>query len=288
MRKYRIPLTDYEKNKLEDLSRKDFSYWNESEIREYFIVPLLNLLGYGKDSEYDLSNEPSYDLNPLFLQPGRNNNKRMKIDYICSVRKSKFWIIEAKRGYKNKYGEPSIIEEQQIDQAYFYSLHPSVNCPYFLITNGWNINLYQRDEIGEDLKPILSISRDNLVNKFLELDSYIGSTQIIPYLKRRILADIKNVLSAEVYLDRLDEFSDEVKSLIGSIRPEVIKNYKKNVEIEERKGDEDLIKFINQEALQFIPYSVFSSRYGLWQLKKISKIVLEKFKDSGYGKDICL
>ncbi len=158
----------------------------------------MNLLGYKTDSDYNLYNERSYDLNPLFLQPG-NKNRRVKLDYICLVRKSKFWIIEAKSGYKNQKGEPSIIEEQQINQAYFYSLHPSVNCPYFLITNGWHINLYQRDEIGEDLKPVLSISNDNLVNRFLELDSYIGSTQILPYLKRSILADIKKVLSSELY-----------------------------------------------------------------------------------------
>ncbi len=81
-------------------------------------------------------------------------------------------------------------------------------------------------------------------------------------------------------MDRLDEFDGEVESLIGSIRPNVLKNYQKNAEIEENKGHENLIKFINQEALQFIPFSTFSSIHVLGQLKKKSNIILEKFKDS--------
>ena len=120
MKKRRSPLTKYEIQILDDLSKKDFSQWNETEIRENFVVPLLNLLGYTKDHDYDVSAEQSYLLNPLFLQIGR---ERIELDYLCSVRKNKFWIIESKPGYDGKKGNKSSIKKEEIDQAFFYSLH---------------------------------------------------------------------------------------------------------------------------------------------------------------------
>ncbi|MGO9386929.1 MAG: hypothetical protein ACLPWD_02665 [Methanobacterium sp.] len=157
MRKFRTPLTTYENKKLEELSQLDFSRWNETEVREHYIIPLLNLLGYKKDCDYDVSSAQSYRLNPLFLQIG---STRVELDYIFSVRKSKFWLIEAKSGYKNIKGKKSVIGKKEIDQAYFYSLHPEINCPYFVVSNGWDINIYERDNLREDLEPVLSVSRD--------------------------------------------------------------------------------------------------------------------------------
>jgi len=162
--KHRPDLTEYEIEVLDRLSSYDFSQWNETEVRENFVVPLLELLGYRKDGDYDVSAEQTYNLNPLFLQIGR---KRIELDYLCSVRLNNFWIIEVKPGYDIK-GNRSTIKEEDIAQAHFYSLHPEVNAPYFLVTNGWVINLYNRDELSENLDPILSINHNSLKEDFLE------------------------------------------------------------------------------------------------------------------------
>lgn len=274
MKKYRPSLTGYEKEQLEKLRTFNFTDWSEADVREDFIKPLLDLLGYIKDSDYDISREESYNLQPLFLQPG-SGSKRIRLDYICSIRKNKFWIIEAKSG------KDEDIKREDIEQAYFYSLHPEIDCPYFLVTNGWYINLYERNSIDNELNPTLSLSSDSLTeDNFLKLDSYIGSTQLLSHLKMGILEDIKKVLSTEIYLGRLDEFTKEVEKAVGSITDTVIDNYKKNVEIQEQRSDEELKKFIDQELLRLVPHSVFNYRMSKGFSQKISKLILERFKES--------
>lgn len=273
MKKYRPPLKEYEIEKLEELSKIPLTRCNEVTIREEFIKPLLDLLGYSLLSDYEVSREDSFKLHPLFQQVG---STRAELDYICAIRKKKFWLIEAKTARNRK------IREDYVKQAYFYSLLPEVDCPYFLVINGWYINLYKRDELDEELNPILSISNDSLPQKFLELDSYIGSTQILPYLKNTILKDIKKVLSTEIYTGRLDEFMGEVEGTISSIRGNVITNFKRNEEIQQQKSDEYIKYLIEQEEFYLTPHSIFDYLSTIGHSKKVSNLVLNRFKAS-YG-----
>lgn len=274
MKKLRPLLSEYEMEQLENLSKFDFTGWKEADVREDFIKPLLDLLGYHKTSDYEVSREDSYKLHPFFLQVGR---KRIELDYLCSIRKNKFWIIEAKSA------ENKDIKTEEIEQAYFYSLHQEVDCPYFLVSNGWYINLYKRDELDEKLSPVLSISSDSLTTNFFELDSYIGSTQILPHLKNEILTDIQKVLSTEIYTGRLDEFIKEVEATIGSIRGAVIENFKKNAEIENQKSDENLKYLIESEKFYLTPHSIFNAINTVGMSKKLSNLVLERFKESSFA-----
>ena len=129
MRKYRAPLTKGEIDELCRLARLDFSNWSEADVREEFIVPLLKILGYRKELDYSVSREESYKLNQLFIQLGRD---RIKLDYICSVRKQKFWIIESKPGGVKVNNVAPKITEEEIAQAHFYSLHPAVDAKLFV------------------------------------------------------------------------------------------------------------------------------------------------------------
>lgn len=277
MEKHRPDLTKYEIQVLDRLSSYDFSQWNETEVRENFVVPLLELLGYRKDGDYDVSAAQSYNLNPLFLQIGR---ERIELDYICSIRLNMFWIIEAKPGYEKTKGNKSKIKKEEIAQAHFYSLHPSVNTPYFLVTNGWEINLYSRDELNEDLDPILSINHDSLKEDFLKLDAYIGATQIMPFLKVKILNNIESVLSGEVYIDRLNEFNDNVKDVISHIKPIVLDNFRKNATEQIKRSQDDFKLFITNEPLRMIPTSVFNYVSTVGQIESLSKLILDKFNGS--------
>jgi hypothetical protein len=52
--------------RLESLSSLDLSSFNETDVREAFLAPLIEALGYGRGTDYTVFTEQQYDLNPLF------------------------------------------------------------------------------------------------------------------------------------------------------------------------------------------------------------------------------
>jgi hypothetical protein len=61
MHKYKKPLTQEDLALLGKLSEKNFSILDESDVREEYIAPILTLLGYEKDSDYQVEREKSSD-----------------------------------------------------------------------------------------------------------------------------------------------------------------------------------------------------------------------------------
>lgn len=274
MRKYRPPLSETEVKELARLSLLDFSNFNETDVREEYIRPVLTLLGYRKNQDYAVSTEESFSLHNAFLRVGRD---RIKLDYITDIRKQYFWLIEAKDGnpqYRNT------ISDDDVGQAYFYSLHPSVNCRYFAVSNGWLFNLYDRDLLDDKFSPILSIRHQDMPSRFLELDSYIGSTQLVSNTKVKLLSQIEKTLSAEVSLERLEEFAGEVGKLIHKVRPQVLENFRENakkVEIDSSKQFDDLLASLRPYE---IVDSLFMSMMSVGDINKLSYALTEKVKSS--------
>jgi hypothetical protein len=192
MRKFRPPLSDSEVAQLNELAALDFSTFNETDVRETYIRPILRLLGYQKDRDYSVSTEESFKLSEPFLRIGRD---RIKVDYLNTVRKQNFWLIEAKDGSTGRNGT---IADEDVCQAYFYALHQSVNCRYFVVCNGWLFNLYDRDALDTELRPLLTIKSSELLTRFLEIDAIIGATQAQSHVKLRLVEEIERVLAAEV------------------------------------------------------------------------------------------
>lgn len=235
MRKYRPPLTTGELGELERLSKLDFSNYSEADVREEYLVPIMTMLGYRKELDYSVSREESFGLHKLFLSVGSN---RVRLDYLCSLRKQYFWLIDAKEGKGSTNNSSLDLRDRDVQQAYFYSLHHEINCRYFAVSNGWYFNLYDRDDLNEELTPLLSVKYTELKGRFLEIDFYIGSSQLLPNLKAKALQHIEKVLSAEVNLHRLDEFKLEVERSCDRVRPTVLENFRSNAyrEQESREG----------------------------------------------------
>jgi hypothetical protein len=51
------PVTDAQKRLLDDLSRKPLAVFKESDVREAFLAPLIDLLGYPRGEDYDVQTE---------------------------------------------------------------------------------------------------------------------------------------------------------------------------------------------------------------------------------------
>lgn len=245
-------LSKQDKEILRQISQKDFTNYKEQDIREEVIAPIVKLLGYEKNSDYEVEREESYKANELFIKIG--SRERQKLDYICNIRKNNFWIIEAKNG------ETKEIFQEQLEQAYFYSIHPKVNCRYFAVTNGWLFNLYDRnkflsDNISDVFTPILSIKHTELESHFYTLYEYLGASNIIFNVKSECLfKEIEKTLSAEVYLKRLVYFENTVKNIIKKSEREVYRNIAK-LEKESDKKYEEYLKSLK-------PFEILTATFG--------------------------
>lgn len=224
MKKYKEPLSQKDKELLDKLSKKDFSNFKEADIREEFITPLLTLLGYEKNTDYEVEREETFKLSNMYLQIGSGKKGRIDLDYMCNIRKNNFWIIEAKSGKKKE------IVEADIQQAYFYSLHPKVNCRYFVVSNGWITNLYDRNQFltkddADIFQPILSIAHSEIKEKFDALYYRLGSSNIIFNVKEDcLLQEIKKTMSSEIYINRLEQFEWKVQKALRESESKVYEN----------------------------------------------------------------
>ena len=280
MKKYRPPLTDTELQELEKLSTLEFSTYSEADVREEYLMPILRLLGYRKDLDYSVSREKSFNLNDLFLQVG---SKKVRLDYICSIRKEYFWLIDAKKGECQDPTNPPQIRDQDVSQTYFYSLHPSINCKYFVVSNGWYLNVYDRDEINNSINPILSIAHTEIKDKFYELDHILAATQLIPHIKAKLLSNIEKVLSSEVSLERLEEFVKEVEKITDKVRPKVLDNVRSNAK-KERESSEAFWKNWIANANPFeIVQTLFQQPYTKKEINDISDALVENLVNSSEG-----
>ena len=284
MYKYKEPLTKEQINLLKQLEKKDFSNYNETDIREEYIAPMLTILGYKKDSDYQVIREDNYKVEELYLNVGR---ERIKLDYIFNIRKRNFWIIEAKKGEKKE------ISKDYCSQAYLYSLHPQVNCRYFVVTNGWLFNIYDRNKFLNDddtdvLIPILSIKNSELLSKYNELYSILGSSNIIFNVKEKvILAEIEKTLSAEIYPNRLIQFEEKVNIIISKSMNSVHGNIRNILESKRNERFLEFEKDINSLSISNFDYRLFNYGMGTFYLdtmyKKIKKDFIY-FKDT-WGKE---
>ena len=279
MRKYLRPLNTEQKNKLQKLSCKSLSGWKEEAVRAEYIAPILEILGYEKDTCYDVKYSSETKLSKGLA---KNGSKSWVLpDYYCLVWKQGFWIMEAKSAEcsdPEKIPKPSV---EDIGQGFSYALHPEVRAPYMVVCNGWWICLFDLDA-DDPTQPILEIEQSQLPQKFDELRKILGAEQITFHLKRKIIQRIDQVFAADCYPERIDEFVGAVKQAGERARPRVIGNFKVARDLKGKRSIQFTEEWLDSLSLSELAIHPLEIARTVPEIEQICDAVLAKLPQDGH------
>jgi hypothetical protein len=146
-----------------------FEEFNETDVREEVIVPLLCRLGYRTGSDNNIIREQSLSYAKRSL--GRKNPKkdpelRGKADYILDVRGRLRWVLEAKA--------PEVtIDVDTIEQAWTYASHPEIRAIYFVLCNGRTLSIFRTTD-GPAAGALLSFAYEEFEDRFQLLTNLLS------------------------------------------------------------------------------------------------------------------
>lgn len=184
--------------------KTDFSTYNEMDIREDFIAPLLSILGYSKNTINGIIREKSLKLTEPFQRIGR---KTVRIDYAPTIRLKSFWILEAKPG--NVKG----MDTGDLLQAYLYATHPEVQAEYIVLCNGWKLCIYDVHQIDNWNEPFFEISSSDCESKFDELMEILSAKTMLTFRRKQLLQQIRNTFEVELDKNKWLDFVREFNSM---------------------------------------------------------------------------
>jgi hypothetical protein len=147
----------------------NFSEMNETDVREELLSPLLDHLGYHAGAEGRVVRELPLRYQRLFL--GRKNPKtdpllKGRADYVLEVRDHARWVVEAK-------APSASIDEDAIEQARSYAIHPEVNAVYFALSNGRRFCVY-KTSAPPGSEPLLDFSYQEMSSNLARLEGLLS------------------------------------------------------------------------------------------------------------------
>jgi len=167
---------------LNQLACIDFEGKGESFIEAKFLTPLLECLGYDKHKDYEVIRHgdegSSFKLKYPPVNKGAKSVKHYNPDYIPTIRKKVFWIIEAKSPKAITYP----FAYNYVVQGLQYCIHPEIQARYMVLTNGKNTSIYDSHispfEDKDIYEPIFSFAATELLEKWSELYKILSVEKI--------------------------------------------------------------------------------------------------------------
>jgi len=148
--------------------------FNEAEVRQHIINPVLDRLGYTYGSEGVYIRLEDKLATPRLLQIGRASSKDFPIgfpDYTCGLSEGRgSFVVEAKGGNVN-------LTETEIGQAHSYAAHAEVGANYFMLVNGTEFRVYETLS-GHCPTPLLRIPVAEMASRFHELESVLAPSYL--------------------------------------------------------------------------------------------------------------
>lgn len=211
---------------LNRLIKLDFSGRAESFVEQKFLTPLLECLGYENHKDYEVYRHGDDGANFKLKYPPVENGavkvKHYNPDYIPTIRKKIFWIIEAK--------SPTItypFEYKYIIQGLQYCIHPEIQAKYLILSNGKNTCVYDAHSsifFEQDIyTPIFEFEYRELTSKWEQIYNLLGVEKMRTQIEKS-LKDFYEKLS----LSSLDEkYPEQLINFIGNEKHELSKKIRK-------------------------------------------------------------
>jgi hypothetical protein len=163
-------------NRLSRISLK-----TEDDVREEFVTPLLQLLGY------DHARGEIFRGKSLST-PYKSGTKRKEYivpDYLTSVRDHIHLAIDAKHpGSDSAESREIALDVDYVGQVHSYAAHREVQAPFFVIVNGAITAVF--DTSHTDFQPVLVVTQTEIETRFYELAALISKESLSRVLLHRL------------------------------------------------------------------------------------------------------
>jgi hypothetical protein len=110
--------------------------FKEDSVREVLILPILQQLGW---QQPQIIRSKSLE-NPFIKIGSKKRQIKQVPDYLFKVEDSYAWVLDAKAPNE------LIVNSDNVEQVYSYSMHPEVRTKFFALCNGKEFVLYHQDE----------------------------------------------------------------------------------------------------------------------------------------------
>jgi hypothetical protein len=175
-------------NRLEELN---FTGKAEAYVESMYLTPLLECLGYEAHRDYEVirhgDDGSKFKLRYPPVERGAKKVRHYNPDYIPTVRKKAFWIIEA----KSPKDVPYPFDVKYLVQGLQYCIHPEIQAKYLVVSTGaFNAvyDAYGSVFLDQDIyKPILEFSSSELTKRWPEIYELLSPER----LRTRIELDLK-------------------------------------------------------------------------------------------------
>ncbi|WP_152982770.1 hypothetical protein [Acidiphilium sp. JA12-A1] len=199
---------------IQKLQSLDFDGKGEAFVESRFLSPLLEALGYETHRDYEVvrhgDDGSAFKLHYPPVESGAQRVKHYHPDYIPTIRKKMFWIIEAKSPKDVTFP----FDQKYLVQGFQYCIHPEIQAKYLLVTTGAHSAVYDAHSavfLGQDIyQPILVFQAFELISRWEEIFNLLS----VEKLRSRIESDLKTMYD-KLCLSSLDKTYPS--RLIGTI-----------------------------------------------------------------------
>lgn len=246
--------------KLKEIAKLNFDGRGESFVESSFIYPLLECLGYEQHKDYEVlvhgDDKSNFKLNYPPVERGAKKVKHYNPDYVPTIRKKSFWVIEAKSAKDVKIP----FDYAYIVQGLQYCIHPEIQAEYLVITNGIDTCVYEPYRAafleGNFYEPTFQFNNTEILDKWDDLYNFLSNEKVREKIEQLLIGHYEKL--AESSLD--ENYPENLWKRIGLNRLKIKNEIKKHVNtLKVEKIDESIRNY--QEIIEKLPASVILDQY---------------------------